>query len=165
MARRDDEAFGEFMRASSQRLLQIAWLLTGSTAAAEDLVQGTLERIYVAWPRIDEGGTLNYARRVLVNLHTDTWRRRRGEIVTESTPDQLVDDLTGQVDDAAWLATALAQLPPRERQCVVLRHHADLSEADVAALLGTSVGTVKSATSRGLAKLRETLVTQGDSHV
>lgn len=51
VARRDDEAFGEFMRASSPRLLRIAWLLTGSVASAEDLVQGTLERIYVAWPR------------------------------------------------------------------------------------------------------------------
>ena len=153
------------MRASGPRLLRIAWLLTGSAAAAEDLVQGTLEGIYVAWPRIDEGGSFSYARRVLVNLHNDTRRRRRGEIVTETTPEQSVDDLTSQVDDSAWLAAALATLPRRERQCVVLRHHADLSEADVAALVGTSIGTVKSATSRGLAKLRETLVTQGESNV
>ena len=76
MAKRDDGLFDEFMRSSSPRLLRLAWLLTGGASSAEDLVQETLERVYVAWPRIEPGGTHNYARRILVNLHTDTHRRR-----------------------------------------------------------------------------------------
>ena len=70
-----------------------------------------------------------------------------------------------QVVLADQLTTALAQLPVRERQCVVLRHHADLSEREVADTLNIGTGTVKSSTSRGLARLRGLLVTEGDRHV
>ena len=66
--------------------------------------------------------------------------------------------------DTRWLLTALATLPLRERQCVVLRHYADSPEAEVADLLGISIGTVKSSTSRGLMRLR-TLFAEGDTHV
>lgn len=166
--RRDPAEFDAFVRDVSPRLLRLAWLLTGSPHTAEDLVQGALERLYVAWPRLDGGDTVNYARRTLVNLHTD-WVRRRREVVTaavpeSSRPESLRPDPADGVALADHLTRALATLPARERQCVVLRHHADLSEAQVADLLGIGVGTVKSSTSRRLARLREVLVTEGDRH-
>lgn len=139
------------MRSSSPRLLRLAWLLTGGASSAEDLVQETLERVYVAWPRIDAGGTHNYARRVLLNLHTDSHRRTWRESVTDELPEGSQPDRSEQVVLADHLTTALAELPLRERQCVILRHHSDLSERDVADLLNISTGTVKSSTSRGLA--------------
>src|SRR5690349_3543408 len=165
MPRRDEASFDEFMRGASPRLLSMAWLLTGSRASAEDLVQGALERAYVAWPRIQSGAPLAYTRRILVNLHIDTGRRRRGEYLTDDVPDRLTPDTSADVDLVDHLTRALATLPSRERQCVVLRFHADLPEAEVAEVLSISVGTVKSSTSRGLAKLRALLVPQGACHV
>ncbi len=165
MARRDDGAFSEFVRDASPGLLRLAWLLCGGRHAAEDLVQETLERVYLHRPRIEDGRQTAFARRTLVNLNTDTYRRRRREVVTDRAPEVVGSDRTGEVDRALLLLPALAQLPTRERQCVVLRHHADLSEHEVSALLGTSVGTVKSSTSRGLARLRELLAAEGGVHV
>ncbi|WP_353952989.1 SigE family RNA polymerase sigma factor [Knoellia sp. S7-12] len=165
MIRRDDGSFDEFMRTSSPRLLKLAWLLTGGASTAEDLVQETLERVYVAWPRIEPGGIHNYARRILLNLHTDSHRRRWRETTTAEIPDHGRPDRSENVALADQLTAALAQLPVRERQCVVLRHHVDLSERDVADALNISTGTVKSSTSRGLARLRSVLATEGDRHV
>lgn len=165
MARRDDAEFEAFLDVVSPRLLQTAWLLTGHQATAEDLVQSALERVYVAWPRLERAGAPAYARRVLVNLQTDQLRRRRGEYVTDAVPER--GSAASHDADAAHrldLAAGLAQLSGRERQCVVLRHHADLSEREVADLLGISVGTVKSSTSRGLAHLRALLVPEGEPH-
>jgi RNA polymerase sigma-70 factor (sigma-E family) len=163
--RRDDGSFDEFLRSSSPRLLRLAWLLTGGAASAEDLVQETLERVYVAWPRVEPGGSHKYARRVLVNLHTDSHRRRWRERLTSEVPEAGRADRTDDVALADELTTALAQLPVRERQCVVLRHHADLSERDVADALDISTGTVKSSTSRGLTRLRTLLAPEGARHV
>lgn len=165
MARRDDAGFSDFVRASSPQLLRTAWLLCGSRTAAEDLVQGSLERVLVVWHRIQHEAALSYTRRVMVNLHIDTGRRRKKEHLTGEVPDVGIPDQTGNVGLADHLQGALRSLPARERQCVVLRFHADLSEADVAELLGVSTGTVKSSTSRGLGKLRQALVLEGEHHV
>ncbi|KGN39407.1 SigE family RNA polymerase sigma factor [Knoellia subterranea] len=165
MSSRHDGSFDEFLRSSSPRLLKLAWLLTGSSVSAEDLVQETLERVYVAWPRIDHGGSHNYARRVLVNLHTDAHRRTWREQVTAELPESGAADRSEHVALADALTTALATLPVRERQCVVLRHHIGLSERETADTLNISTGTVKSSTSRGLARLRTLLVTDGGRHV
>jgi RNA polymerase sigma-70 factor (sigma-E family) len=165
MSRRDDGEFVDFVRASSPRLLRLAWLLAGSAPAAEDLVQEALARVYVRWGRLEEGGRHAYARRVVVNLHTDTRRRRSRETLSDVIPDAGVEDTTERSADAERLRRALAHLPSRERQCVVLRHHGDLSEREVADLLRVSVGTVKSSTSRGLARLREVFATEGELHV
>lgn len=162
---RDDADFAEFFAAASPRLLKLAWLLTGSAADAEDLVQGALERCYANWSRVEAGGTHAYARRVLINLHRDQLTKRRRERPSDAVPERAVDDRTDQVGQSRVLIDALAGLPQRERQCVILRHHADLTEADVAGLLGVSVGTVKSSTSRGLARLRQSLDHEGVRHV
>lgn len=153
--------FVDFVQAASPKLLTTAWMLTGDPGAAEELVQETLERVYVRWGRLRSGSPAAYARRVLTNLHTDTWRRRRREVVTDTMPEVAAHRSSAETVD---LVRALQQLPTRERECVVLRHYLDLSERDAAEALGVSVGTVKSSTSRGLAALRTILLEEG-THV
>lgn len=160
--RRHDEDFVDFVNGSSARLLTVAWMLTADPHRAEELVQECLERVYVRWARVRTGNPHAYARRVLVNLHTDSWRKGRREVLTALVPDQPV--AAGRGGDRVDLVRALQQLPRRERQCVVLRHYLDLSEQQTADALGVSLGTVKSSTSRGLAGLRE-LLTEEDSRV
>jgi len=157
-----DEAFVAFANASSPRLLRTAWLTCGDRQLAEDLVQGALAAVYQRWGRLRTEDPAAYARRCIVNAHIDATRRRRREVVTDLVPDKgALDTLPA---DTRWLLAALATLPLRERQCVVLRHYADLPEAETADLLGISIGTVKSSTSRGLMRLR-TLFAEGDTHV
>jgi RNA polymerase sigma-70 factor (sigma-E family) len=154
-----DTAFTAFVAEHSPGLLRTAWFLCGDRHRAEELVQHTLVRTYASWDRAQETDPVGYARRVLVNLRTDTWRRRVREVLT--APDELPDDIGGDptrtTDDRDALVRALATLPARQRATVVLRHMVGMSEAEVAHDLGVSVGTVKSATSRGLAALRASL--------
>lgn len=158
-----DEDFVAFVTASSPKLLRAAWLMTGNASAAEELVQTALEKVYVAWRRIDRGAALAYTRRTLLHAHIDLTRKRARERLVSEPPE--VRHLDPEADSAACLIAALRTLTPREREVVVMRHYADMSEADVAAALGVSVGAVKSTASRGLARLREHLAREGDSHV
>ncbi|MEV0070471.1 MULTISPECIES: SigE family RNA polymerase sigma factor [unclassified Amycolatopsis] len=156
MARGDSE-FADFVRAFSPRLLHAAYLLTGDRHQAEDDVQTALVRTYTSWPRIRKQDPFAYARKVLANHVIDRWRRPYREQATEEVPERAVErDFTVGVVDQEWLMRALAPLSPRERAIVVLRHFWDLSEADVAAELKVSLGTVKSTNSRALAKMRGT---------
>lgn len=152
-----DAAFTAFMTEHSADLLRTAWLLCGDAHRAEELVQQALVRTYTAWSRTRD--PLAYTRRVLVNLRVDTWRRRRREVLAapEDLPDAGGGDETAAAHDRDQLVRALALLTPRQRRIVVLRHLVGMSEAEVAATVGVSVGTVKSTASRGLATLRATL--------
>ena len=159
------EAFRGYVTARSGALLRTAYLLTGNRADAEDLLQTALAKTYLAWDRIREQEALDgYVRRVMVNTQTSFWRRRRvderpsGEL-PEGPPGR---DATADLDlhDALW--TALTGLPAKQRAAVVLRYYEDLSEAETARVLGVSVGTVKSTTSRALAKLRDDTGLRGD---
>ena len=152
------EAFRAYVAGRSPALLRTAYLLTGHRGDAEDLLQTALAKTYLAWDRIREREALDgYVRRVMVNTQTSRWRRRKvAEYPTDALPERrserdATDDLA--LHDALW--TALAGLPKRQRAMVVLRYYEDLSEAETAAVLGVSVGTVKSTTSRALAKLRD----------
>jgi RNA polymerase sigma-70 factor (sigma-E family) len=156
---REREAFRSYVAARSPALLRTAYLLTGSRADAEDLLQSTLAKTYLAWDRIRERDAVDgYVRRVMVNTQTSWWRRRKvDEYATEDVPEHgserdAAEDLA--LHDALW--TALGKLPKRQRAMVVLRYYEDLSEAETAQVLGVSVGTVKSTTSRALSKLRDT---------
>src|SRR4051794_24242201 len=71
-----DDEFAAFMSACASRLYRVAYLLAGDPAQAEELTQHALVRTYTAWRRIDADDAYGYARRVLVNLHNDWWRRR-----------------------------------------------------------------------------------------
>lgn len=150
-----DGDFEAFVLARRRSLLRTAWLLTGDWERAEDLVQSALLRCYPHWGRIAAGDPDAYVRRALARLATSWWRRRwRGEVPTEVLPERADRDPYAQVDLRLAVLGALAQLPARQRAAVVLRYLDDLSEAQTAAALDCSVGTVKSQTAAALARLR-----------
>jgi len=162
MVSASDDDFIAFVRDTSPQLLRTAWFVCGDPVQAEELVQAALEKVYVRWRRIDHGAATAYARKVVLNHHIDTRRHRSREVLTDRTPDRAAQE--HDVEDTDALVRALATLAPRERQVVVLRHYVDLSEHEVAETLGVGLGTVKSSASRGLAKLREILVPEGENH-
>jgi RNA polymerase sigma-70 factor, ECF subfamily len=160
----DREAqFREFVSARSAALLRLAYLVCGDLGLAEDLLQTTLTRTYLAWRRIDGIDSLDaYSRRVLLNTATSWWRRRwRGERPTLEMPERPVSDRVDQMAERDAMWRLLGRLPTRQRAVIVLRYYEDLSEADIALQLGLSVGTVKSHASRALATLRAHL---GEDH-
>jgi len=152
----DRAEFHGYVSARYPALLRTAYLLCGSRADAEDLLQSALAKTYLAFPRIRDRGALDgYVRRAMINTRTSRWRLRRiGEVPTDTLPERAADDVLDGTDlhDALW--RALSTLPPRQRVALVLRYYEDLSEAETAAAMGVSVGTVKSSVSRALASLR-----------
>jgi len=152
-----DAAFSEFATASRSRLRSTAYLLCGDWERASDHVQEGLIRTYVAWPRlVRNGGELAYARKAVVSAFLDAARKRSStERPTADHPDRAsTEDVASAVADRAALMTALAELPERQRTCVVLRYFEELDVRETAAVLRCSEGTVKSQTSRALATLR-----------
>ncbi|WP_328668779.1 SigE family RNA polymerase sigma factor [Streptomyces sp. NBC_00328] len=156
-----DEEFQSFVVGRWPRLMRTAFLLTGEQHAAEDLVQTTLEQVYVAWRRVGAADEPDaYVRRVMINAHARKHRRKLKEFLApkddsglnREVPDS--GDPIARADDRGALITALAQLPPRQRQAVVLRYWEDLSESRTAEAMGCSVGAVKSNAAKGIAKLR-----------
>ncbi|GAA0985932.1 SigE family RNA polymerase sigma factor [Nocardioides aquaticus] len=147
--------FDGFVAARSSRLLRTAYLLTHDHALAEDLLQTALTKAWGAWDRV-EGQQEAYVRRILVTTYATWWRRRwRGEHPTEHLPERpATRDATATVDAQHDLWQAMERLPRRQRATVVLRYFEDLTEAQTADVLGCSVGTVKSQTSKALATLR-----------
>ena len=151
-----DAAFTAFVEQATPSLLRTAWLLTGNHDAAHDLVQAALVRTYVAWPRVRPETALAYARRILVNERTDRWRRTGAELAV-ATPPESAATAGSATEDRDVVVRLLATLPDQQRKVVVLRYYADLSEQATADVLNISVGTVKSASSRGLVTLRAQL--------
>jgi RNA polymerase sigma-70 factor (sigma-E family) len=151
-----EHAFSAFVSARSRHLLQAAYLLTGDRHRAEDLLQTALTRAYLRWDRIVSEDPEGYVRRTLANAHIDWWRRKPWrEEPTAELPEVAVADQSAAYDVRNAVLQALAGLSRRQRAVVVLRYYEDLSEAEIAAVLGCSAGTVKSAASRAMAKLRE----------
>ncbi|MEV8633679.1 SigE family RNA polymerase sigma factor [Streptosporangium sp. NPDC051023] len=160
MTDEDEATFDEFVAARSTALLRTAALVCGASRHdAEDLVQNALERIYRHWGRIQHDNPEAYARKVVVNLAINLYRRRRviQEITFARPPDTLVHSPNLELRDA--LLGELRRLPVRMRAVLVLRYWEDLSEAETAMLMGCSVGTVKSQAARGLARIRERMGT------
>lgn len=154
MADRSD--YPQFVAACWTRLLRTAYLLVQDWPAAEDLTQAALVKAWLAWPRLD-GDPEAYVRKIIVTTHVSWWRQRRRhrEVTVGQPPERpgAPSDMDAVDDrDAVW--RALGRLPAGQRAVVVLRFFEDLTEAQVASTLGCSVGTVKSQTSRALAKLR-----------
>ncbi|MBO0801841.1 MAG: SigE family RNA polymerase sigma factor [Nocardiopsaceae bacterium] len=138
-------------------LLRTAMSLTGyNRADAEDLVQATLVKTYLAWEKIADSAALDtYVRRIMVNTHISGWRRRRvDEYPTDELPEEPVEGQTSDCELHELVQRALDRLPQRMRAAVMLRYYDDMSESEVAAALGISVGTVKSTVARAVAKLR-----------
>lgn len=154
-----DEEFAAFMASAAPALARTAWLLCGDVHQAEELVQQALVRTYVAWSTARERDPLAYARRTLANQRISTWRRRRREVLLApaDVPEVAVDASGTRLAERDQLVRALAVLSVRQRRVVVLRHLVGLSEQEVAVDLGVTVGTVKSTSSRALARLRVAL--------
>src|SRR5690349_20474115 len=147
-----------FLAERGEPLLRTAVLLAGSKEAGEDLLQAALERLLRRWRTI-EGDPEGYLRRTLYHLAIDNWRQqrawRRRDRLLRSGADLPVADGTAEVDLRDSLVRLLLRLPPRQRAVIVARYWEQLTEAESAQALGCSVGTVKSATSRALRRLRE----------
>ena len=155
-----DTEFVAFARRRGPHHLRTAVLLTGDWHTAEDLVQTCLAKLYRVWHRLDtDVDPDGYLRRMLVNTQRSWWRARwRREAPVEVVPDHAIEG-DGQERHALadTVRRALAALPARQRAVLVLRYFEDLPEAQVADLLGCSVGTVKTHSSRGIHRLRELL--------
>ena len=148
--------FRDYVAARQRALLRTARMLTGNQHTAEDLVQATLERVWPRWSRIVRDGDPDaYVRRVLINTYSTWWRRKwRAEAPTSELAEVAAPDAFAEADLADTLRRLLPTLTPRQKAVVVLRFYDDLSEAATAEALGCSVGTVKSQTSKALARLR-----------
>jgi RNA polymerase sigma-70 factor (sigma-E family) len=152
----DAEAFSAFASTRSGSLFRFAYLVMGDYQLAQDLVQESLTKTYLAWPRLrDVNNAEAYTRRVIVTTSI-SWRRRRSfrERPADSLPDRGIPDATSLLPEEDELWAAVRGLPPRQRTSIVLRYCEDLSESQTAELMGCSVGSVKRQVSVALGKLR-----------
>ncbi|WP_326779182.1 SigE family RNA polymerase sigma factor [Streptomyces sp. NBC_01445] len=149
------DEFREFVAMRSTALLRLAVLLTGGDRhAAEDLLQIALMKAYGRWAHIEQPEA--YVRQVLYRQQVNRWRlrRHRAETTVPVLPEGTDADAGSDPELRIALWAALGRLTMRQRAVVVLRYFEDLPEAEVAALLGCPVGTVRSTAYRSLAKLR-----------
>jgi RNA polymerase sigma-70 factor (sigma-E family) len=158
----DEAAFESFVLGRQSEMFRTAVFLAGDRAHAEDLLQSALERTYQHWARVAAAGNPDaYVRRIMVNLANDRWRARR--YVVEyglEAASGMAPDRGSHAEDAEshdMVIRALRTVPVKMRTVLVLRYFEELSEAETAAVLGCSVGTVKSQASRGLDRLRAIL--------
>ncbi len=159
--RADAGEFAVWVREGQARHKRLAFLLTGDLAQAEDLLQSAYAKTFPRWDKVRAYDVPDaYLRRVMISVRTSWWRRVRHhrEWSTDTVPEVAgSDDLAGDVAQHQALLAALRTLPERQRAAVVLRHWCDLSEAETAAAMSCSRGTVKSNTSKGLTRLRQAL--------
>jgi RNA polymerase sigma-70 factor (sigma-E family) len=165
-----DEEFRDFMHGRWPAMVRLAYALTGDQGHAEDVAQTAFARAYASWPKVRRTGNPEaYVRRIVINENLNRFRKHRvAERLTDTLPDSVSgalpgslagslsgSDATRQYDDRSALIAALQRLGPRQRAVIVLRYWLDLTEAEIAAALGCSVGTVKSQAARALATLRQ----------
>lgn len=158
-----DEEFADFVSARWSSLYRLAYLLAASPTGAEDLLQTTLEKAYVNWARI---GRMEYAeayvRRMLANTLVSS--RRRAWIREQpwgDVPETVADSTELPILDRSLLWPLVCALPARQRAVIVLRYYEDLSEAQIADVLGCAPGTVKSQASAAMGALRRALAAAG----
>jgi RNA polymerase sigma-70 factor (sigma-E family) len=156
----DEQAFREFVTSQMASLRKLAYMTCGDWHAAEDAVANALVKLYPRWRRLDRPDL--YAKTMVYRAAIDETRRpwRRERATGEAMPDVAQSDPSGTTDERLRIRAALEAVPPRQRAAVVLRHYLGLSLEDTAGVLGCNVGTAKSQTSRGLAKLRELLAAE-----
>jgi RNA polymerase sigma-70 factor (sigma-E family) len=157
---RDEDGYAEFVAARWTALHRLAYLLTASRPAAEDLLQTALMKTYVKWARVKGLESPDgYVRKTMVNaLISETRRPWRGrEAPWHDPPEIPVEPIDSAVLDHAMLWPLICALPARQRAVVVLRYYEDLSEEEIAAALGCARGTVKSQASDALRSLKRGL--------
>ncbi|GAA0579762.1 SigE family RNA polymerase sigma factor [Paractinoplanes ferrugineus] len=154
-----DQAFHDFFEKHHAELSGLAYLLSGDSSAADDLAADALTEVWKHWDRVEAADDpAAYARGIVANL-TRNWLRRQGRarsglrLLGLGRERQRSPDVSAVLD----VRSALKRLPYRRRTCVVLRYAFDLSEKEVAEILGISVGAVKSQTSRGAKQLADLL--------
>ncbi|MDF5752969.1 SigE family RNA polymerase sigma factor [Spongiactinospora sp. TRM90649] len=151
----DERAFRDFVSARSPALMRVAYLLAGGDQhGAEDLLQSALAKTFTRWRSVDSPEA--YVRQVMYRQQVSWWRLgwRRNETAVAEPPERVHPDATDAAELKIVIRRALARLTARQRAVLVLRYLEDLPEADVAAELGCSVGTVRSTAHRALARLR-----------
>jgi RNA polymerase sigma-70 factor (sigma-E family) len=150
-----DEEFREFMHGRWPAMVRLAYGLTGDPGQAEDIAQAAFARAYASWGRVSKASDPDaYVRRIVINENRKQFRKRRvAEELPGTLPEIGVWDETSS--GSSLLLDALRRLGPRQRAVVVLRYWLDMSEADTAAALNCSAGTVKSQAARALAALRK----------
>ena len=151
--------YDRFVAEHADGLVRTAYLMVGDLHEAEDLVQEALFKVAARWPRVRcMDSPVGYTRRILINqVMRGSAKRSRNQAELNATPPAEPAPNMAQLEIHDELFDALAQLPPRQRAAVVLRYFLDLPEAEVAAALSCSLGTVKSSTSRGLQRLEQRL--------
>lgn len=158
--------FEEWASIGWPALYRYAYLLVGAHADAEDLAQQTLLKAFRSWPRVEQAASpVAYMRRILTNTYLSQRRpkRHRLEVLT-GTPPATPYVAGSAVEERLLLWPHVKSLPPRQRAVVVLRFYEDLSEQEIAEVLGCSRGTVKSTAHHALTSLRKALATQdGDA--
>jgi RNA polymerase sigma-70 factor (sigma-E family) len=158
----DEAAFRQYVTERWPALVQSAYLITVDRGIAEDCVQEALARVHQRWHHVQGDNPEPYIRRAVVNAAL-SWRRKRRirEVPLDSAPAPRARESESEQPSERLIA-ALRSLPPLMRAAVALRYLEDCSEAETARLIGCSVGTVKSASSRGVAKLRAALTLTQD---
>lgn len=148
--------YEEFVTTRAQALLRYGFVLTGNADDAADLLQESLIRLRGAWGRVlNKNDPEGYVRKIMARQHISVWRRRRREHLMGAVPERHYDDRgleRAESDPRLW--EALAVLPRRQRAVLVLRYYEDLSDEEIAGMLGISRGTVRSQAARALDKLR-----------
>ncbi|MFC5816784.1 SigE family RNA polymerase sigma factor [Nonomuraea harbinensis] len=151
----DDESwFAEFVAERADALLRYGYVLSGNPHDAADLTQEALIRLHRAWPRVRrKQDPESYTRVIMARLHISVWRLRRREQLAWDPPEEsYVDAPPSDGEHGLW--RALEGLPRKQRVVLVLRYYEQLTDAEIAQVLGISQGTVRSHASLGLGKLR-----------
>ncbi|WP_285708587.1 SigE family RNA polymerase sigma factor [Microtetraspora sp. NBRC 16547] len=148
-----EDDYERFVGERADALLRYGYLLTGNPHDAADLVQEGLVRLRGAWSRVRrKHDPERYVRTTMTRLHVNIWRLRRREQLSWDLPEEPVTDVHD--DGSVW--KVLETLPKKQRAVLVLRYYEDLSDAEIAEIMGISRGTVRSQASRALDKLRAT---------
>lgn len=156
--------FEQAYQAWYRRVVGTAWAIVRDGAIAEELAQEAFVRAYSRWRRLHRVGHAEaWVHRTVMNLALSHRRRRNHGIVVEAAHSATLVPATLPEPSDGWLVSLLRELPRRQREAVFLRVVADLTEAEVAGVMGCSVGTVKVHKKRGLDRLRA-LVTEGADH-
>ena len=160
-AREQDQQITALYRAHALGLVKLAYLMTGDKLTAEDIVQDAFLGLHRRWSvLVDQDKALSYVRSCVLNgcrqLHRVRYRQDKYRLDPPADTQSAEDTAMIGEDNRAVLA-AIRRLPARQREAVVLRYYLDMTEAQAAQAMGVSPGTVKSATSRGLAALARLL--------
>ncbi len=159
-----DAEFMAFVRERSLALRRTAYLLCGDWSQGDDLVQESLAKVYVAWPRIGaQQAAFSYTRTTMLRTYLNEKRKWRREVTLEEVPEHPTDDRDTAL--TVTLSGLLRELPGKQRAVLVLRFYQDLSVPQIAEELGLPEGTVKSQLSRGLAAMRSQLTDDDEKDV